>query len=141
MNIPRSYRRLLITYPRAWRKAYGDIALTALLDVHAATGQVRPSSADRMRFYAAGISKRTARQRRHILPPLIVPGHRFDQTNGMIVEREQTAAELEHTRWHDQESAPATLRWGWRMVDPTRSRSSSRRTARPAGADGPDAVG
>lgn len=141
MNIPRSYRRLLIAYPKAWRNEYGDIALTALLDVHAATGREHPSVSDRARFFTAGMSRRLNGPPRRPLPPLIAPGHHFDQTNGIIVEREQSAAELASARWSDHEPTATTVRWGWWVADPNRPRhergatrrssdSSARRTAR-----------
>lgn len=109
MSLPRAYRTLLVTYPRAWRHRHGGAMLATLLDAHAAQGQARPSVAERLNFLVSGVIRRTTREGCQVMPPLIAPGHRFDQTNGVIIEREQTAAELMHSRWFDQEPPPTFI--------------------------------
>lgn len=109
MRVPFAYRGLLATYPRAWRHKYEETVVATLMEAHAAEGRLGPSLADRLDFLAAGVSRRTRRAMRPVMPPLIAPGHRFDQTNGVIVEREPTVYELVHARWWDQEAPPTFI--------------------------------
>lgn len=109
MNVPFAYRGLLITYPRAWRHKYEETVVATLMEADAAQGRRGPAVADRVSFLAAGLSRRTRRAMRPVLPPLVAPDHRFDQTNGLIVEREPTVFELVHARWWDQEPPPTFI--------------------------------
>lgn len=109
MSVPLAYRGLLITYPPAWRQKYEQVVVATLMEEDTARGRRHPSLADRMHFFTAGLSRRTRRAMKPVLPPLIAPDHRFDQTNGLIVEREPTVFELVHARWWDQQPPPTFI--------------------------------
>ena len=101
-QIPPRYRRLLITYPRAWRRQHEAVVLGTLLEVDEAAGRNHPTRRDRFALLTDGIGVRLGgRHRRTPLPSgavLHLPAdfHMFNQANGAIVERQPT--EQEQTR-------------------------------------------
>jgi hypothetical protein len=101
-QIPPHYRRLLLTYPRAWRRAHEAVVLGTLLEADSAAGRLRPTRRDRMGLLLGGLLVRLPHRAAvvHAAPlPVAVAGfHLFDQGNGAAPEREPTESELE--RWN-----------------------------------------
>jgi hypothetical protein len=97
--IPARYRRLLATYPHAWRRQHETVVLSTLLEADEAAGRDRPTQRDRFALLAGGLSVRLGR--RHAPLPilsgsnlgLLTDFHLFDQGNGAIVERQPTEQE------------------------------------------------
>lgn len=58
MSREQDYRRLLIAYPKRWRDAHGQEALSVLLDTAEARGQHRPSAADAADLLGHGLLAR-----------------------------------------------------------------------------------
>src|SRR3954470_2936283 len=95
--IPARYHRLLLTYPRAWRREHETVVLGTLLEADEAAGRSRPSRRDRAGFLLGGMLVR--------LPHRVKPSraarlliadtgwHPFDQSNGFDPQREPTEGE------------------------------------------------
>src|SRR4051812_16895091 len=99
-QIPARYHRLLLTYPRAWRREHETVVLGTLLEADEAAGRSRPSRRDRMGFLIGGMLVRLpprVRPSPAAPPPLPDAGWPpFDQSNGFDPQREPTESELEH---------------------------------------------
>src|SRR3954468_23364927 len=54
-QIPARYRRLLLTYSRAWRREHETVVLGTLLEADEAAGRSGPSRRDRMGFLLGGM--------------------------------------------------------------------------------------
>jgi len=97
--IPPRYRRLLATYPRAWRREHEAVVLGTLLQADEAAGRDHPTRRDRLALLTNGIGVRLGRRHRRTPLPsgavLHLPAdfHLFDQANDAALERELTAAE------------------------------------------------
>jgi hypothetical protein len=97
-SIPPGYRRLLATYPRAWRRAHEAVVLGTLLDSDAASGRARPEPRDRIGLLVGGLLVRLP-HRMHVvraagLPIAATDFRLFDQSNGFDPQREQSESEL-----------------------------------------------
>lgn len=98
-TIPPRYRRLLATYPRAWRREHEAVVLSTLLEADEAAGRDRPTRRDRFALLTGGLGVRLGR--RHAPIPILAGSnlsllsdfHLFDQGNGAIVERQPTEQE------------------------------------------------
>src|SRR4051794_11773857 len=111
--IPPRYHRLLLTYPRAWRREHETVVLGTLLEADEAVGRGRPSRRDRVGFLIGGM---LARLPHHVRPSraarLLIAdaGWRpFDQSNGSDPEREPTESELEHWNAAHERGAPGVV--------------------------------
>jgi hypothetical protein len=99
-DIPRRYHRLLITYPRRWRREHETVVLGTLLEADEAAGRSRPHRRHRVGFLVGGMLIRLPHRVRpsraaHLL--IADAGwHAFDQSNGFDQQREPTEGELEH---------------------------------------------
>src|SRR4051812_45899891 len=105
-EIPPRYRRLLITYPRVWRREHESVVLGTLLDADEAAGRTRPGRRDRIGFLLGGMLVRLPhRVRPSRAVPLLVADagwHPFDQGNGFDPQREPTESEQVTQNAHDR---------------------------------------
>ena len=112
-QMPPRYRRLLITYPRAWRREHESVVLGTLLEADEAAGRTEPSRRDRAGFLLGGILVRLPhRIRPSRAAPLLIAdsGWRpFDQSNGFDPQREPTEGELEHWNAAHDPGDPAVV--------------------------------
>ena len=97
--IPPRYRRLLATYPRAWRREHEAVVLGTLLEADEAAGRSHPTRRDRFALLTDGIGVRLGRRHRRTPLPsgavlhLPTDFHMFNQANGAPLERELSEAE------------------------------------------------
>ena len=122
----RAYRTLLRTYPLWWRLRHGDVVLSTVREVHEAEGRRVPGFGERVSFGVDGarlalltVVRPSTKAPR--LPALRVPGHWFDQADGLLADRfvgewEQARANRAAVRDSDEERVAAVAFAGMNAV-------------------------
>jgi hypothetical protein len=108
--VPPAYRRLLLTYPRAGRRAHEAVVLGTLLESDSAAGRLRPTRRDRMGFLLGGLLVRLPHRVGLVrVAPLLIADagfHLFDQSNGADPERVLSEAEQTEQNAHSGLPSP-----------------------------------